>query len=94
VNDRFTKSKRTEFMSLIRGEGNRSTELAMIQLFRTQRITGWRRHLAVRGKRDFVFPKLRVAVFLDGASRMDAPSTPAGPNVDYRNYRASLELAS
>jgi G:T-mismatch repair DNA endonuclease (very short patch repair protein) len=42
--DVFTKSKRSEVMSRIRGRGNKDTELALIRVFRAQRITGWRRH--------------------------------------------------
>jgi len=53
-------------MSCIRGHGNKDTELALIRLFRLQGITGWRRHRPLLGKPDFVFPKLRLAVFVDG----------------------------
>jgi DNA mismatch endonuclease (patch repair protein) len=112
--DIFTKAKRSEVMSRIRGRGNKDTELALAKLFRQNQITGWRRQVqiggrdrplgrpqrsegrnergkirvpAVRGRRltlrsatgtaqravptfrvrpDFVFPKLRLAVFVDG----------------------------
>ena len=64
--DIFTKAKRSEVMSRIRSRGNKDTELALIQVFRAQGITGWRRHQAVFGKPDFVFPKLRLALFVDG----------------------------
>lgn len=53
-------------MSLIRGHGNKATELAMIRIFKANGITGWRRHRPVFGKPDFVFPKLRLALFVDG----------------------------
>jgi len=90
--DVFTKAKRSQVMSRIRGRGNRDTELAVRGLFRRHGITGWRRHerLTVESRRprverrkragarpsslvprltvrpDFVFPKLRLAVFVDG----------------------------
>jgi DNA mismatch endonuclease (patch repair protein) len=64
--DVFTKAKRSEVMSRIRGRGNRTTELALMNLFRRQRITGWRRHQPVFGKPDFVFRRQKVAVFVDG----------------------------
>lgn len=38
----------------------------MIRLFRRHGVTGWRRHWPLFGKPDFVFPKLRLAVFVDG----------------------------
>ena len=64
--DVFSKKKRSEVMSLIRGHGNKETELAMIRVFREQGITGWRRKQAVFGKPDFVFYAFRLAVFVDG----------------------------
>ena len=64
--DVFTKTKRSQVMSLIRGRGNKETELALMQLFRRQGITGWRRHLPIFGKPEFVFPKFKLAVFVDG----------------------------
>jgi DNA mismatch endonuclease (patch repair protein) len=53
-------------MSRIRGRGNRSTELALMKLFRRYHIVGWRRHQTIFGKPDFVFPKQKLAVFVDG----------------------------
>jgi DNA mismatch endonuclease (patch repair protein) len=61
-------------MSAIRGSGNRATELRMIELFRAARITGWRRNLKLFGRPDFVFPRGRVAVFVDGCSRTGTPA--------------------
>ena len=53
-------------MSRIKGRGNKATELRLIGIFKTRRITGWRRHWPMEGKPDFVFPMLRLAVFVDG----------------------------
>jgi DNA mismatch endonuclease, patch repair protein len=66
VSDVFTQAKRSEVMSRIRGSGNRNTELRMIALFRKHRIAGWRRNARVFGKPDFVFPREKLAVFVDG----------------------------
>lgn len=66
MTDVFTKRKRSEVMSRIRGRGNQETEVALMKLLRQQRITGWRRNQPVLGKPDFVFSKRRVAVFVDG----------------------------
>jgi DNA mismatch endonuclease (patch repair protein) len=38
----------------------------MVRLLRAQGITGWRRHVDMRGRPDFVFRRERVAVFVDG----------------------------
>jgi DNA mismatch endonuclease (patch repair protein) len=64
--DVFSKAKRSEVMSLIKGHGNKATELALARLFRDNGISGWRRRQAVFGRPDFVFRKIRVAVFVDG----------------------------
>jgi len=64
--DVFTKAKRAEVMSRIRGRGNTDTELALAQLFRAHHITGWRRNQNIFGKPDFVFKQARLAVFVDG----------------------------
>ncbi len=64
--DIFSKAKRSELMSKVRSRGNKDTELALMNLFRLHRITGWRRNQSVFGKPDFVFRKARLAVFVDG----------------------------
>lgn len=64
--DVFTKAKRSEVMSRIRGSGNKATELALAKLFRQNRIAGWRRHQKVFGRPDFAFREKRLAVFVDG----------------------------
>lgn len=64
--DVFTTEKRSEVMSKIRGSGNRSTEMRLIALMKSAKITGWRRGYPLEGKPDFVFPKARLAVFVDG----------------------------
>lgn len=48
--DVFSKRKRSEVMARIRGRGNKDTELALVRLFRTQGITGWRRQVEIRGR--------------------------------------------
>lgn len=64
--DVFSKKKRSDVMSRIRSRGNKATEVALAKLFRRRQISGWRRNQKVFGKPDFVFPKSRTAVFVDG----------------------------
>ena len=64
--DVFDKAKRSMVMSRIRGRGNKSTEVTLLNLFRAKGITGWRRHEPILGTPDFVFRAARVAVFVDG----------------------------
>lgn len=66
MSDVFTKAKRSEVMSRIRGRGNKATEIALARLLRLNKITGWRRHLPIFGKPDFTFPKHKLVIFVDG----------------------------
>jgi len=66
MSDVFTKAKRSQVMSRIRAHGNKDTELALIRLFRAAGIKGWRRRQPMFGKPDFIFPKSKLAVFVDG----------------------------
>ena len=77
--DVFTKSKRSEVMSRIRGSGNRDTELRMIALLRAYGITGWRRDQKLFGKPDFVFRRERVVVFVDGCFWHGCPKPKHAP---------------
>lgn len=66
MSDVFTKGKRSLVMAAIRSRGNKDTEVALALLLRRKKITGWRRHVPIFGRPDFIFPKLRVAIFVDG----------------------------
>ncbi|HAO06343.1 MAG TPA: very short patch repair endonuclease [Chryseobacterium sp.] len=64
--DTFTKEQRSEIMRTVKSNRNKSTELKLIQFFKVHKITGWRRAFKLFGQPDFVFPKQRVAIFVDG----------------------------
>ena len=72
--DMFSRQKRSEIMSKVRGSGNQATELRLIDIFREYKITGWRRRKPVFGKPDFTFPEARLAVFVDGCFWHGCPS--------------------
>jgi DNA mismatch endonuclease, patch repair protein len=57
---------RSELMSRVRSRGNKTTELVAASLLRASGLTGWRRHFNILGKPDFVWPKNKLAVFIDG----------------------------
>jgi len=90
--DVFSKAKRSEVMSRIRGHGNRNTELALIQLFRANRITGWRRNKQIFGKPDFVFAKARLVVFVDGCFWHQCPMHSKIPGGNREFWLRKLEL--
>lgn len=53
-------------MRQVKSKKNKSTELRLIEIFKQNGITGWRRNYPVKGHPDFVFPKKKIAVFVDG----------------------------
>ena len=83
--DVFTPNKRSEIMSNVKSHGNSATELRLIKLFRQQSIGGWRRNYALLGKPDFVFPKERLVVFIDGCFWHSCPTHGSVPmsNVEF-----------
>jgi len=67
MTDKISKKQRSRNMAAVRSRGNKTTELALVKIFRKTKITGWRRHEKIFGIRpDFVFLKPRVAVFAHG----------------------------
>lgn len=103
VTDVFSKSKRSEVMARIRSRGNKSTEMAFARLLRAHRITGWRRHLSIKlsngnklaktggqVKPDFIFPKFRVAVFIDGCFWHGCRSHGSAPSGNREFWRHKL----
>lgn len=53
-------------MRRVKSSRNKSTEERLISVFHELHITGWRRNYKVKGHPDFVFPKQKIAVFVDG----------------------------
>jgi DNA mismatch endonuclease, patch repair protein len=88
--DVFTRKKRSEVMSKIRGRGNLSTEMRMIALMRTNGIKGWRRHHRLPGRPDFVFLRERVAVFVDGCFWHGCPAHYVEPRTAAAFWRAKI----
>ena len=88
--DVFTRDKRSEVMSRIRGKGNKSTELKLLKLFREHGITGWRRHQPLPGKPDFVFTKERLAVFVDGCFWHGCPRCYIKPKQNAKFWRDKI----
>lgn len=89
--DVFTVAQRSEIMSKVRSTQNASTELRLIDEFKARKITGWRRNSKIFGRPDFLFPKLRIAVFVDGCfwHGHDCRNTKPKDNADY--WRAKIE---
>ncbi|OGU17488.1 MAG: very short patch repair endonuclease [Ignavibacteria bacterium GWB2_35_12] len=57
---------RTKIMKANKPKGNKSTELALIYLFKELKLKGWRRKYKLIGSPDFVFLRKKIAIFTDG----------------------------
>jgi len=66
MTDVFSKKKRSEIMSLVKGGGNRATEGRLADVLRKNRLVGWRRNFPLFGRPDFAFPGDRLLIFVDG----------------------------
>lgn len=92
MSDIFDKEKRSEVMRAVKSKNTKSTELKMMKLFKEYHITGWRRTYPLVGHPDFVFPKKRIAIFVDGCfwhghnCRNISPETNADYWVKKRKY--------
>ena len=66
MTDIFLPKKRSEIMKAVKSKGNKSTEIRLIEFFKSHHITGWRRNSNLVGHPDFIFRKNRIAIFADG----------------------------
>jgi DNA mismatch endonuclease (patch repair protein) len=87
--DTFSKTERSKIMASVKSRNNKSTELRFLSILKEKGVTGWRRNYPVAGRPDFVFPRLKVAVFIDGCFWHSCPKhcrLPAS-NKDYWNRK-------
>lgn len=90
MTDVFTKEKRSEVMSRIRGKGNKDTELVMLRILRSNHLAGWRRNQPLLGKPDFVFSKQKVALFVDGCFWHGCPLHSNMPKNNHEFWKKKL----
>src|ERR1043166_2428192 len=92
MGDIFSKRKRSAVMAAIRSRGNKRTELKLISILRAHGITGWRRHQRLPGKPDFVFPRQRLAIFVDGCFWHGCPSHLQQPRQNALYWQAKIAM--
>ena len=85
-----TTPQRSRIMSAIRSRGNKSTERRLIEIMRWHKITGWRRGWLLPGKPDFVFPKYKLAVFVDGCFWHGCPRCYLEPKKNTEFWREKI----
>ena len=88
--DIYHIAKRSAIMSRVRGTGNRSTELRLIQIFRSHSLVGWRRSAPLPGRPDFIFRRQRVALFVDGCFWHGCPKHGSQPKSNREFWKRKL----
>lgn len=85
MSDIFDKKARSEIMRAVKSKNTKSTELALISLFKENHIIGWRHSYNVKGHPDFVFLEKRIAIFVDGCfwHGHDCRNTRPADNAEY-----------
>ncbi len=91
MTDVFTKAKRSKVMSNIRGKGNKSTEIKLLKLLKTNGIKGWRRHQPLPGKPDFIFHKERLVIFVDGCFWHGCPRCYIQPKQNAKFWKEKID---
>lgn len=95
MSDVFTKDERSKIMRCVKSEGNKSTEIKLIQIFSDMGIKGWNRHYKVKGRPDFAFIEKRIAVFVDGCfwHGHDCRNTRPSANAEYWKRKRERNIA-
>ena len=88
--DTLSRRKRSEIMAKVRSRGNASTELKAVKILRRNKITGWRRHVPVFGRPDFVFAETRIALFIDGCFWHGCPRCYRAPKSSQNYWRRKI----
>ncbi len=88
--DVFSKKRRSQVMAAIRSRGNKETEIKLAAILRTHGIKGWRRHQQMPGHPDFVFPRERLAVFVDGCFWHGCPEHGHLPQTNQDYWRPKM----
>jgi DNA mismatch endonuclease, patch repair protein len=91
MGDVFSAADRSRIMARVKDRGNKATELRLIEILNKASITGWRRRSKVFGKPDFVFPKQRVVVFVDGCFWHNCPKHGTLPATNSEFWQRKLQ---
>src|SRR6185437_11874558 len=89
--ENLSPAQRSLNMSRVKGRGNAATEMRLIRILRSASIVGWRRNYRLFGRPDFVFPKKRVVVFVDGCFWHCCPQHRSQPVNNAEFWRRKLE---
>lgn len=87
--DVLTKEQRSYCMSRIRGK-NTVPELVLRKAISSSGLRGYRLHYKIPGKPDIVFPRLKIAVFIDGCFWHRCPKCFIKPTTNSRFWMKKI----
>lgn len=89
--DILTKEQRSYTMSMIKGKDTKP-EIALRKLLFASGLRGYRIHYSLPGKPDIVFPKSKIAVFIDGCFWHKCPKCSIkNPTTNKKYWRKKIE---
>lgn len=84
--------QRSKAMAAVKGKGNKTTERRLRAALARAGISGWKiGQRDIIGKPDFFFPKVRVAIFVDGCFWHGCPKCGHYPKTNSGFWRAKIE---
>lgn len=87
-----TERLRSQIMASVHSKGNRSTEVKLRMLMVRAHITGWRLlPTEILGNPDFIFPGLRIAIFVDGCFWHGCPRCYRRPSSNQNYWDAKVQ---
>ena len=86
-----TPEPRRRIMRAIKGRKNGTTEENLASILRSEKISGWRRHVLLPGRPDFTWRGQRVAVFVDGCFWHGCPTHYRLPRVNREFWALKIE---
>lgn len=75
----------------MKSRNTKSTELKFLSFLKEKHIVGWRRKYTLTGSPDFVFPQLRIVVFIDGCFWHGCPDHCRMPASNINYWKAKIE---
>jgi DNA mismatch endonuclease, patch repair protein len=89
--DKTNSAIRSKLMARIRSKGNKSTEIRLQMAMVAAKITGWKQQaINLPGKPDFIFPDLKMAIFVDGCFWHSCPKCGHIPHSNEDYWKAKL----
>jgi len=90
MTDVLTKKQRSYNMSMIRAK-NTQPEIRLRKILSASGLRGYRFHYKLLGKPDIVFPKKRIAIFIDGCFWHKCPRCFIKPETNKRFWKQKID---